>query len=125
MLQADARQGDNLHVRKDLLARLDLDHALALNHQSNPDLERAPEEAKSLQQPRQTALLRPSQRPVESPLSPTESCVAVREDFDAQAVASRRYSNLGRLGLRYRRGQSLCARAATPRSVRPPFLALP
>src|SRR5258708_28075380 len=103
MLQADARQGDNLHVRKDLVARLDRDHARAVKHPSNPDLERAPEEAKSLQQPRQTALLRPSQRPVESPLSPTEPCVAVREDFDAQAVASRRYSNLGRLELRWRR----------------------
>src|SRR5712692_11318298 len=47
MLQADSRSGGNLHVRKDLLARLDLDHAFALNHPSNPDLERAPEEAKS------------------------------------------------------------------------------
>src|SRR5258708_12841956 len=94
MLQADARQGDNLHVRKDLLARLDLDHALALNHPSNPDLERAPEEAKSLQQPSQTALLRPSQRPVESPLSPTETCVDLRQDFDAQHFAPLRYYTL-------------------------------
>ena len=30
MLHADARQAGNLRVRKDLLARLDLDHAFAL-----------------------------------------------------------------------------------------------
>src|SRR2546426_584513 len=47
MLQADPGQGGNLHVRKDLLARLDLDHGFALNHPSNPDPERAPEGAKS------------------------------------------------------------------------------
>src|SRR5258708_38072786 len=47
MLQADPRQNGNLRVRKDLLARLDLDHAFALNHPSNIDPERAPEEAKS------------------------------------------------------------------------------
>src|SRR5712692_207516 len=47
MLQADPRQGGNLRVRKDLLARLDLDHAFALNLPSSPDSERAPEGAKS------------------------------------------------------------------------------
>ena len=33
-LEADARQAGSLGVREDLLARLDLDHAFALNHQS-------------------------------------------------------------------------------------------
>src|SRR6266852_1945181 len=47
MLQADPRQRGNLRVRKDLLARLDLDHAFALNLPSSPDSERAPEGAKS------------------------------------------------------------------------------
>src|SRR6266478_4258839 len=47
MLHADARQARSLCVREDLLTRLDLDHAFALNPPSNPDLERAPEEAKS------------------------------------------------------------------------------
>src|SRR5713226_8879161 len=47
MLQADPGQGGNLRVCKDLLARLDLDHAFALHHSFNPDPERAPEEAKS------------------------------------------------------------------------------
>src|SRR3989449_1517681 len=47
MLQADPRQRGNLSVRKDLLARLDLDHAFALNLPPNPDSERAPEGAKS------------------------------------------------------------------------------
>ena len=47
MLQANPRQGGSLRVRKDLLAWLDLDHAFALNHPSNPDSERAPEGAKS------------------------------------------------------------------------------
>ncbi len=47
MLQADPGQGGNLRVRKDLLARLDLDHAFALNHPSRVDPERVPEGAKS------------------------------------------------------------------------------
>src|SRR5712664_3720646 len=47
MLHADARQARSLCVREDLLTRLDLDHAFALNHPSNLDPERAPEEAKS------------------------------------------------------------------------------
>src|SRR6267378_253500 len=47
MLHADARQARSLCVREDLLTRFDLDHAFALNHPSNPDPERAPEEAKS------------------------------------------------------------------------------
>src|SRR6266478_482371 len=47
MLHADPRQGGNLRVREDLLARLDLDHAFAPNHLSNLDPDRAPEEAKS------------------------------------------------------------------------------
>jgi len=37
-LEADARQGGSLGVREDLLARLDLDHAFALNHQSKRQL---------------------------------------------------------------------------------------
>src|SRR3989449_5531482 len=47
VLYADARQAHSLCVREDLLTRLDLDHAFALNHPSNLDPERAPEEAKS------------------------------------------------------------------------------
>jgi len=47
MLQADARQAGNLRVRKDLLTRFDLNHAFTLDAPSNPDPERAPEEAKS------------------------------------------------------------------------------
>src|SRR6266851_10083188 len=47
MLHADARQARNLCVREDLLTRFDLNHAFALNPPSNPDPERAPEEAKS------------------------------------------------------------------------------
>src|SRR5882672_6341976 len=47
MLHADARQARNLCVREDLLTRFDLNHVFALNPPSNPDTERAPEEAKS------------------------------------------------------------------------------
>src|SRR2546421_5348573 len=47
MLHADARQARSLCVREDLLTRLDLDHAFALNHPSNLDPERAPEKARS------------------------------------------------------------------------------
>src|SRR5437899_8265369 len=47
MLYADPRQARSLCVREDLLTRLDLDHAFALNHPSTLDPERAPEEAKS------------------------------------------------------------------------------
>ena len=49
MLQADPRQRGNLHVRKDLVARLDLDldHAFALNPPANLEPDRAPEQAKS------------------------------------------------------------------------------
>src|SRR5882724_11065123 len=47
MLHADARQARNLCVREDFLTRFDLDHAFALNPPSNPDPERAPQEAKS------------------------------------------------------------------------------
>src|SRR6266850_3704812 len=47
MLHADARQARSLCIREDLLTRLDLDHAFALNHPSNLDPERAPEGAKS------------------------------------------------------------------------------
>src|SRR5437899_12862663 len=47
MLHADARQARSLCVREDLLTRLDLDHAFALNHPSKLGPERAPEEAKS------------------------------------------------------------------------------
>src|SRR6267143_4098209 len=47
MLYADARQARNLCVCEDLLTRFDLNHAFALNHPSNLDPERAPEEAKS------------------------------------------------------------------------------
>src|SRR3977135_2133798 len=48
MLHADARQARSLCVCEDLLTRLDLDHAFALNHPSNLDPEHPPEEAKSL-----------------------------------------------------------------------------
>jgi hypothetical protein len=47
MLRANPRQGGNLRVHKDLLARLDLDHAFTLNLPSSLDSERAPEGAKS------------------------------------------------------------------------------
>src|SRR6266478_2281797 len=47
MLHADARQARNLCVREDLLTRFDLNHAFALNPPSNPDPERAPQDAKS------------------------------------------------------------------------------
>src|SRR5712664_2248554 len=47
MLHADARQAHNLCVREDLLTRFDRNHVFALNPPSNPDPERAPEEAKS------------------------------------------------------------------------------
>src|SRR5467141_2983937 len=47
MLHADARQAGNLCFRKDLLTRFDLNHVFTLNPPSNPDPERAPEEAES------------------------------------------------------------------------------
>lgn len=46
VLYTDSRQGGNLRVRKDLLARFDLDHAFALNPPSNPDPERVPKRGK-------------------------------------------------------------------------------
>src|SRR5205807_3567142 len=49
---------------------------------------------------------------------------AARDDSDAQDVAPRRHSFLGRLELRWRGGQSFGVGGATARAVGPAFMAL-